>query len=66
VRSEQVFRMPYESLDFANRTILLAPRKTRNAKRTRSMCQEVLERYRGEEMQETQKKKGSTPERWRA
>lgn len=43
MRPDEVFRMTYENLDFANRTILIVRGKTRNAKRTLSMCQEVFD-----------------------
>lgn len=43
MRPDEVFRMTYERLDFVNRTILIVRGKTRNAKRTLSMCQEVFD-----------------------
>ena len=43
VRPDEVFRMTYENLDFANRTIFIVRGKTRNAKRTLSMCQEAVD-----------------------
>ena len=43
MRPDEVFRMTYENLDFINRTILIVRGKTRNAKRTLSMCQEVFD-----------------------
>jgi integrase len=43
MRPDEVFRMTYENLDFTNRTILIVRGKTRNAKRTLSMCQEVFD-----------------------
>ena len=43
VRPDEVFRMTYSNLDFFNRTILIVRGKTKNAKRTVSMCQEVFE-----------------------
>ena len=42
MRPDEVFRMAYSNLDFFNRTILIVRGKTRNAKRTLSMCQSVL------------------------
>jgi Phage integrase SAM-like domain/Phage integrase family len=41
MRSDEVFRMMYSNLDFFNRTILIVRGKTKNAKRTLSMSQEV-------------------------
>ena len=49
MRPDEVFRMTYENLDFANRTILIVRGKTRNAKRTLSMCQEVFDLLKGGE-----------------
>src|ERR1700730_10277906 len=43
MRPDEVFRMTYSNLDFFNRTILIVRGKTRNAKRTLSMSQEVHE-----------------------
>jgi len=43
MRPDEVFRMTYENLNFTNRTILIVRGKTRNAKRTLSMCQEVFD-----------------------
>jgi integrase len=43
MRPDEVFRMTYSNLDFFNRTILIERGKTKNAKRTLSMCQEVFE-----------------------
>jgi integrase len=43
MRPDEVFRMTYSNLDFFNRTILIVRGKTKNAKRTLSMCQEVFE-----------------------
>jgi integrase len=43
MRPDEVFRMTYSNLDFFNRTILIVRGKTRNAKRTLSMSQEVFE-----------------------
>lgn len=43
MRPDEVFRMTYEKLDFANRTIVIVRGKTRNAKRSLSMCQEVYD-----------------------
>lgn len=43
MRPDEVFRMTYANLDFFNRTILVVRGKTRNAKRTLSMSQEVYE-----------------------
>ena len=48
MRPDEVFRMTYENLDFANRTILIVRGKTRNAKRTLSMCQEVFDLLKGQ------------------
>jgi integrase len=42
MRPDEVFRMTYSNLDFFNRTILVVRGKTKNAKRTLSMCQEVV------------------------
>jgi integrase len=38
MRPGELFRMTYQNMDFANRTILIVRGKTRNAKRTLSMC----------------------------
>ena len=43
MRPDEVFRMTYSNLDFFNRTILIVRGKTKNAKRTLSMSQEVFE-----------------------
>jgi len=43
MRPDEVFRMTYSNLDFFNRTILIVRGKTKNAKRTLSMCQEVFD-----------------------
>jgi integrase len=43
MRPDEVFRMTYSNLDFFNRTILIVRGKTKNAKRTLSMSQEVHE-----------------------
>ena len=43
MRPDEVFRTTYENLDFVNRTILIVRGKTKNAKRTLSMCQEVFD-----------------------
>ena len=43
MRPDEVFRMAYSNLDFFNRTILIVRGKTKNAKRTLSMSQEVFE-----------------------
>jgi len=43
MRPDEVFRMTYENLNFTNRTILIVRGKTRNAKRTLSMCREVFD-----------------------
>jgi len=44
---DEVFRMTYSNLDFFNRTILIVRGKTKNAKRTLSMSQEVFELLKG-------------------
>jgi integrase len=43
MRPDEVFRMTHANLDFENRTIQIVRGKTRNAKRTLSMGQEVYE-----------------------
>jgi integrase len=43
MRPDEVFRMTYSNLDFFNRTILIERGKTKNAKRSLSMSQEVYE-----------------------
>jgi integrase len=42
MRPDEVFRMTYSNLDFFNRTIFIERGKTKNAKRTLSMSQEVF------------------------
>src|ERR1700676_5004576 len=47
MRPDEVFRMTYSNLDFFNRTILIVRGKTKDAKRTLSMCQEdVMKQFR--------------------
>jgi len=43
MRPDEVFRMTYSNVDFFNRTILIVRGKTKNAKRTLSMTQQVYE-----------------------
>ena len=43
MRPDEVFRMTYSNLDFDHRTILIVRGKTKNARRTLSMCQEVFD-----------------------
>lgn len=43
MRPDEVFRMTYSNLDFFNRTILIVRGKTKNAKRTLPMGQEVFQ-----------------------